>query len=62
MRFGSSEVLLLEEALEELSALPVAERAAMRAAFEKLVALGDKLPFPHQSSIRGAKNLRELRP
>ena len=31
-------------------------------AVEKLDALGMRLPFPHQSDVRGAQNLRELRP
>lgn len=29
---------------------------------DKLMALGDRLPFPHQSDVRGAPRLRELRP
>jgi hypothetical protein len=29
---------------------------------EKLVALGARLQFPHQSDVRGAPRLRELRP
>jgi hypothetical protein len=31
-------------------------------AVEKLQALGPTLPFPHQSAVRGAGDLRELRP
>lgn len=31
-------------------------------AVEKLEAMGMRLPFPHQSDVRGARNLRELRP
>lgn len=31
-------------------------------AIEKLKALGPALPFPHQSDVRGAEGLRELRP
>lgn len=31
-------------------------------AFEKLEALGIRLPFPHQSDVRGAEGIRELRP
>jgi hypothetical protein len=31
-------------------------------AVEKLVAVGPALPFPHQSSVKGAEGLRELRP
>ncbi len=29
---------------------------------DKLVLLGDRLPFPHQSAVRGMARLRELRP
>jgi hypothetical protein len=29
---------------------------------EKLMALGDRLRFPHQSDVRGVPRLRELRP
>ncbi len=62
MNFGPVEVLLLDEADEELKALPESERVAMRAAFRKLAEIGSALPFPHQSSVRGSKSLRELRP
>jgi len=31
-------------------------------AFEKLEAPGARLPFPHQSHVRGVLGLRELRP
>ena len=62
MSLGSAEVFLLEEANEELRALPVGERAAMRTAFKKLEEAGSALPFPHQSSVRGTNGLRELRP
>ncbi len=31
-------------------------------AFEKLEALGVRLPFPHQSDVQGAEGVRELRP
>jgi hypothetical protein len=55
-------VLFHPEAGAELSRLPVAERAAVRAALEKLEALGPRLPFPHQSAVKGASGLRELRP
>jgi hypothetical protein len=40
----------------------VRERVAILHAQEKLAALGDRLPFPHQSAIAGAAPLRELRP
>ena len=50
------------EAEEELQTLSVAERAAMQHAFEKLEVYGDQLPFPHSSRVKGASQLRELRP
>ena len=50
------------EAEGELQALPAAERAAMHNAFEKLEVYGDQLPFPHSSRVKGAAQLRELRP
>lgn len=62
MSFGAAEVFLLEEADEELRALPVGERVAMRTAFRKLEEAGSALAFPHQSSVRGTTGLRELRP
>ena len=34
----------------------------MRNAVEKLASLGPALPYPHQSDVRGAVGLRELRP
>ena len=34
----------------------------MDRALDKLEAFGDRLPFPHQSSVRGASPIRELRP
>jgi len=46
---------------EELVRLPVGERIAILNAVEKLEALGDTLPFPHSSAVKGSK-LRELRP
>ena len=45
----------------ELDALPPAERVAMDRAVDKLELLGARLPFPHQSSVRGARGIRELR-
>jgi len=45
-----------------LASLPEGERHAMQNAFEKLVAYGDQLPFPHSSKVKGAAQLRELRP
>jgi hypothetical protein len=49
-------------ASQELDSIPVRERVALMHAREKLVALGARLPFPHQSDVRGAPRLRELRP
>ena len=46
----------------ELDKLPIPERVAMLHAVDKLEALGPRLPYPHQSSIRGVQGLRELRP
>ena len=46
----------------ELTELPAGEEVAARAVIEKLVALGDRLPYPHQSAIQGMGGLRELRP
>jgi hypothetical protein len=50
------------EADVELGALESAERAAIDHALDKLQALGDRLPFPHQSAVKGAPGIRELRP
>ena len=50
------------DAEEELASLPEGERHAMQNAFEKLVAYGDQLPFPHSSKVKGVAQLRELRP
>ena len=52
---------VLAEAEEELEALPLAEEVAVRTVLAKLEALGSRLPFPHQSAVRGA-TVRELRP
>ncbi len=41
--------------------LPVKERVAVMHAVEKLAAVGPALPFPHQSNVKGAERLRELR-
>ena len=57
------EVRYSPEAEAELNALPPNERAAMLAAVEKLRLLGDRLPAPHSSAVKGAgATLRELRP
>ena len=55
-------VELIPEANEELEAIPVTEEVAVRTVIGKLEALGSRLPFPHQSAIRGSSGLRELRP
>jgi hypothetical protein len=59
---GPSIIRLLAAADEERRALSVEERAAMNAAIEKLRAVGARLPFPHQSQVKSARRLRELRP
>jgi len=56
------QVVFHPDAEIELDRLPPRERAAILHAVEKLVALGPTLPFPHQSDVRGAEDLRELRP
>lgn len=55
-------VTVLKEARQELALLPTAERTAIENAIEKLSAVGDQLPFPHSSQVKGAERLRELRP
>jgi hypothetical protein len=50
------------DAQAELMQLPLQEQLALDHAAEKLAALGPALPFPHQSAVRGATGLRELRP
>jgi len=56
------DVRFMVEADAELQQLTPAEQVAMRHAVEKLRALGGTLPFPHQSNVAGANQLRELRP
>lgn len=56
------EVRFHPAAESELNALQVTERRALLHAVEKLRALGPRLSYPHQSSVRGTKGLRELRP
>ena len=57
------DVAYCAEAEAELSKLPARERAAMLAAVEKLAVLGDRLPAPHSSAVKGVTaTLRELRP
>lgn len=55
-------VRFTHDARREFHALPPAEREAMRNAIGKMEEGGDVLPYPHSSSVRGAENLRELRP
>lgn len=50
------------EAEKEFDDLPTGERVSMAVVVEKLKELGDQLPFPHSSNVRGANKLRELRP
>ena len=50
------------EARREFHSLPLAEREAMRNAIGKLEQAGETLAYPHSSGVRGAVNLRELRP
>lgn len=50
------------EAEEQLRSLPTGERDAMDNAFEQLEVLGDQLPFPHSSGVKGTAHIRELRP
>ena len=55
-------VRFTHDARREFLGMPLAEREAMRNAIGKLEASGDGLAYPHSSSVRGATNLRELRP
>ena len=48
-------------AQQELDSIPAVEQAAVQHAREKLMALGDHLPYPHQSAVKGVARLRELR-
>lgn len=56
------EVRYHPEAEKEFSTMPTPEKVAMQSAVEKLKVLGDRLPFPHSSKVRGTASLRELRP
>jgi len=56
------QVVYHEAAREELNRLPKREWDAMLNVAEKLAVHGPALPFPHQSDVRGAPSLRELRP
>ncbi|HEY5272804.1 MAG TPA: hypothetical protein VIJ34_06170, partial [Acidimicrobiales bacterium] len=53
---------LLPEVEEEPARPPRPEEVAIRTVMLKLEALGSRLPYPHQSLVRGAQDLRELRP
>lgn len=55
------EVEILDEALDELDVLPLAERQAMMNAIEKLEVVGIGLGAPHSSQVKGF-SIRELRP
>lgn len=50
------------EAEREFATMPPPEKVAMQSAVAKLKTLGDRLPFPHSSKVRGGARLRELRP
>ncbi len=57
------EVVFCAEAEAGLAELPEPEQLAMLTAVEKLRVLGDQLPYPHSSAVRGGHSgLRELRP
>jgi hypothetical protein len=52
-----------EDAREEFSRLPTAERRAVMTAVAKLEAFGDRLGAPHSSQVKGSRvGIRELRP
>lgn len=55
------EIAFCREAEDEFGMLPARESASMMHVIEKLMAIGDQLPYPHTSDVKGAK-LRELRP
>ena len=56
------EVRYHPEAEREVATMSPPEKVAMQSAVEKLKVLGDRLPFPHSSKVRGGGRLRELRP
>jgi hypothetical protein len=57
------DVVFCAEVEAELTSLPPRERVAVLAAVEKLIVLGDRLPAPHSSAVKGVSvTLRELRP
>lgn len=53
--------MLHPDAEVELAAVPVAERAALLTALQRLALAGVALGYPHTSQVRGAVTLRELR-
>lgn len=55
-------VVFHPDAEREYQALDPREAVAVDNAIEKLKAAGPKLPYPHSSAVKGAFNLRELRP
>src|SRR6266508_3226089 len=55
-------VYLHPEADLELGKLPAGERVAILNVTEKLKEIGPQLGYPHSGDVRGATNLRELRP
>jgi hypothetical protein len=55
-------VRFTHDARREFHALPPDEKVAMRNAIGKLEEAGETLAYPHSSLVRGAANLRELRP
>jgi hypothetical protein len=55
-------VRFLPDARPEFRDMPEAEQDAMRNAVSKLEAGGDLLGYPHSSRVRGAADVRELRP
>lgn len=56
------DVRWLSDAQNEVDSLPARERVAVQHVADKLAAMGERLPSPHQSAVKGVENLRELRP
>lgn len=54
--------MFLLEAEQEIAGVSAPERVDLLNAVAKLEALDAHLPFPHQSTVKGALALRELRP
>lgn len=54
--------VLHSDAEQELTHTPTREATAILNAIEKLKEIGPTLGYPHTSDVRGAGNLRELRP